>query len=224
MAEVPSLNVIDVSNGNPFSGTINASAMSIEWLQEILDFFHTIVPWAGIVTSTSVTFTDSTATIALESDFILDVKDGLLITVNSVTRRLRRVGLQNLISMSLNTNEGVPLVYCVQATNFRVTPTPDQTYTGTLWYYARPSALSSSTVPSFPSDLTLIEAVRIRAMEWIRAVPPGTALGYCETQVAKLRKSGLGHEPESMDIPLDPYVYRPQAGEPGWAWMGSVGG
>lgn len=226
IAEVPGLNQLDVSNGNPYTGTINSTAITIGWIQQAVDMFHMKFPWAGIVTSTAVTFTTGTPTIALPSDFILDLRDGLLITHSSFTRRVRRRGLQNIISYSLNRNAGRPLLYCIQGTNLLFTPTPDQGYTGTFWYYQRPAALSGATVPVFPSDLVLIEFVRIRCLEWTRALPPGAALQYSELQIRELRKSGLGHEPESDEIPLDGNVFLPGAGgsqTSPWSWLGEVG-
>jgi hypothetical protein len=226
MAEVPSLNQLDVSNGNPHTGTINATAMTIGWLQDALNLFYGRFPWAGVVTSGAVTFTANTNTIALPASFILDLRDGLLITVGSNIRRLRRRGLQNLISYSLNQNAQTPAMYCVQGTNLLVAPTPDIQYSGILWYYALPAALTGSAVPAFPSDLTLIEYVRIKAMEWIRAAPPGAALSYAERQIVELRKSGLAHNPENEDIPFDRNTFIPGSGGGGlgsWAWLGEVG-
>jgi hypothetical protein len=143
---------------------------------------------------------------------MLDVRDGLLITINSQVRRLRRRGLQNIISYSLNQGEKTPAMYCVQGDSFLVAPTPDITYSGTVWFYQRPTDLEGATVTAFPSDLVLIEYVRIKAMEWIRAAPPGAALGFARREIVELRKSGLGGEPENEDLPLDPHVFVPGSG------------
>jgi hypothetical protein len=226
MAEVPALNQSDVSTGNPYTGTINSTAISLGWLQDYIDLFHARFPWASIVTSTPVSFTAHVNTIPLPADFILDVRDGLLITVGTRVRRIRRRGFQNLLSLSLNQNECDPLAYCVQSSNLLLGPTPDKAYSGLLWYYQLPSTLTGTTVPKFPSDLILIDCVRIRAMEWIRAAAPGSALAYAERQIAELRKSGLGYEPENEDLPFDRNVFLPGAGGDGIsssAWLGEVG-
>ena len=226
MAEVPRLNQLCVSDGNPFTGTITDGSIAVTWLQLGINMFYSVFPWASIVDTADVSYVASTNTIALPADFILDFRNGLLLTVGTRTKRLRRRGLQDVLNVSLRTQEGPPQVYGIQGANLLVAPTPDQAYTGTLWYYARPAALTTSVVPQFPSDLVLVEFIRIKAMEFIRAAPPGAAIAYCEQQIVKLRKSGLGHEPESEDIPLDPYTFIPNAGgagAPGWAWMGNVG-
>ncbi len=44
------------------------------------DLFHNRFPWAGIVTSTPVTFAAGNDTVALPGTFIMDVRDGVLIT------------------------------------------------------------------------------------------------------------------------------------------------
>ena len=228
MADIPSLNVVDVSNGNPLTGTINAINMSGSWLQDMVWWFQAEFPWAQLATTATGAMVAGTATITPPSDFILDLKDGLLVTVNSVQRRMQRVGLQNLISYSLShTTSAAPMVYAVQGATIRMSPTPDQAYTYTLWYYQRQAALTGAAVPTFPSDLVLVEYIRIKALEWIRAVPPGAALGYANSRVTEMRKSGLGYEAESDTIPLDTRSFIPGAGSRGensTGWMGTITG
>lgn len=222
---MPTLNLLDVSNGNPVTGTINAAATSAAWLQNIVNYFLSFFPTAGNATSTSVTYTAGSTTVAQPADFILDLRDGLIITVNTTQRRLKRRGLQDLIARSLNQNAGAPSAYAVQGANLLVAPTPDITYAGTLWYWQRPAALSGSDVPVFPSDLVLVEYVRIMALEWIRALPPNAALSYADAQIVKMRKAGLGFESEHDTIPMDPTVFIPGAGEReagSWWWLGEI--
>jgi hypothetical protein len=227
LADVPSLNVLDVSNGNPMTGTINATNSSGAWLQNMVWYMQGQFPWAQLATTATGTFTPGVPTITPPADFILDLRNGLLLTVGSTTRRLRRVGLQDLITYSLRrTTAAVPVVYAVQGALIRVSPTPDQAYAYTLWYWQRQAALTGSVVPTFPSDLVLVEYIRIKALEWIRAVPPGSALSYANLQVAELRKSGLGYESENDTIPLDTRYFIPGAGDRedgSWLWMGEVG-
>lgn len=228
MADVPTLNLLDVSNSNPVTGTINASATSINWLQEFVWHMQSIFPWAQLATTATGTMTSGTATISLPSDFILDLRDGLLVTVaTGTTKRVRRASLQDLITYSLSHTSGAaPTVYTVQGSTLRLSPTPNSAYAYTLWYWQRQAALSGSTVPVFPSDLCLVEYIRIKALEWIRAVPPGTALGYANQQVTELRKSGLGYESENSDIPFDPMYFIPGAGgrsAESSSWMGTLG-
>lgn len=227
MAEVPSLNVLDVSNGNPHTGVINAAAMTIGWLQDAIDLFHGRFPWAAVAGPPVIgNFTAGSNVYQLPTDFILDVKDGLLVEVNGRMRRVLRKPLQNAIDLGYNIPSGVPRIYTFSGTAFVVAPVPDQDYPGHLWYYRLPPLLVGATIPRFPSDLILIEFVRIRAMEWIRAAPPGAALAYAERQVYELRKSGLGNEPENEDVPLDTRTFIRGAGDTGYGghdWLGEVG-
>jgi hypothetical protein len=226
MAEVPSLNVLDVSNGNPNTGTINPGAMTIGWLQRGVDLFHGRFPWSAVVEVVIGSFTAHNPIYAVPANFILDVKDGLLVEVNGKMQRVLRKPIQNAISLGYNIPDGVPRIYTFSGTSFVVAPTPAENYPGQLWFYGLPAALTGSTIPRFPSDLVLIEFVRVRAMEWIRAAPPGAALRYAETQVYEIRKSGLGNEPENEDVPLDPHTFGYGSGRgPGdnWGWLGEVG-
>ena len=225
MAEVPSLNQQDVSNGNPHTGTINVAAMSIGMLQQGLNLFYSQFPWQATATSAAIAFVANVNTVALPARFMLDVRDGVLVTVGVRVRRLRRRGLQNLISYNLNARPGAPVMYCLQADQLLIAPTPDIAYTGTIWFYQRPADLTGSAIPVFPSDLILIEYVRIRALELTRQVPPGSALRYARAEILEMRKGGLAGEPENEDIPFDPTVFIPGAGQ-GYdgssSWMGET--
>jgi hypothetical protein len=225
LADAPSVNVVDVSSGNPHTGTINAGAMSIDWLTNGINYFLSVFPWAATATTGAGNLVAGTATVSLLPNFVLDLKDGLILTVNTKQRRLRRRGLQDLITLGMNQNNGVPRIYTVQGLSIRVAPTPDLNYPYTLWFWERPPSLTGAQVPLFPSDLILVEYVRIKAMEYIRAAPPGAAMQYADRAIAELRKSGLGNETEYDTIPLDPTVFVPGAGDRGWdnnAWMGPV--
>lgn len=202
------------------AGTIVSTALSIGWLQDALDLWHNRFPWAGIVTSTPVTFAVGNDTVALPPTFIMDVREGVLITTAGKLRRLGRWPLQRFVTYNLHrSTPGQPERYVILPPNLRVWPTPDVAYSGTLWYYSLPAVLAAGTVPNFPSDWVLVEYVRLRGQEWIDKVPPGTALKYAEDRIRGLLASGLGHEPEDDAIPLDRDRYGAQGGTR-WEWMG----
>ena len=115
---------------------------------------------------------------------------------------MKRRPLQNAIDMGYNLPSGVPVLYTFQGNNVLIAPTPDQAYPVDMWYYNRPSALAATDVPIFPSDLILVNYIRITALEWIRALPIGSSLQYTEARIADLIKAGLGNEPERAEIPL----------------------
>ena len=217
MVDSPSLNELD----RP-SGTVVAAALSIGWLQDALDLFHNRFPWAGIVKSTSVTISSGNDTLSLPSDFIMDVRGGLLITTAGKKRRLGRWPLQRFVTASLlYDTAGVPERYVVLPPNLRVWRLPDATYSGTLWYYALPTTLAAATVPNFPSDWVLVEYIRLRGLEWLQKTQPGTALNYAQDQVRALLASGLGFEPEDDVLPLDTDVYGSREVSQPWDWMGT---
>lgn len=212
-----------LNNNDRPAGTIVATAMTIGWLQDALNLLADEFPWAQNVKSAAVSLTAS-AVLTLPADFILDVRDGVSIpagTANSALR-LRRLAYQKLVNLQVyRTGTGVPKRYtCMGQTQMQVWPTPDQTYAGTLRYYARPAALASNGIPTFPSDLPLVEYVRYRGLEWIGKEKPGAALLYLQSQIADLRKSDLGFEPESDTIPFDGDQFI-QMGDVGYTtWMG----
>lgn len=212
---MPSLDVHD----RPDEVNIDPAAHSISWLQNCLDLFYNEIPQAGIVTSTSITLTVNTPTVALPADFIMDVKHGVILPAEK--RRLLRWPLQKVITASLTTTTGEPARYTVQGGSLRVTPTPKKTYPALLWYYAMPAVLGAADVPNFPSDFVLVEYVRLRALEWVHKLQPGTALTYARDQVAKLRKSGLFFLPEDDQIEVDPETFRAAGGDRN-SWMGST--
>lgn len=207
MAYIPDLNRHD----RP-SGTIVSGAYSVGWLNTILNQFYAVFPWAATVTQLLGAFVAHSDAYALPANFILDVKNGLLVKVNDRFQRVFRKPLQDAIDMGYNQNEGIPRIYTFQGDFLRIAPIPDQSYVGHLWYYKRPDALTANQVPVFPSDLILVEYIRIRALEWIRAAPIGSSQQYTEGRIAELIKAGLGNEPEQAAIPLAGDTFLPGAG------------
>lgn len=213
MVDSPSLN----SRERP-GGAISGS-MTAGWLQDALDLFHHEFPWAGVVRKASVQIgTDGLMT--LPSDFILDVRDGIVLGTNP-SRRLARTSLQRFIDLqTVNTQAGDPLRYVVRPPQIEVLPAPRTATSATLWYYALPSVLTSNVVPTFPSDWVLIEYVRLRCKEWLNALPPGSAVAYARDEIARLRRTGLANEPEDDRIPLDRETFIRPGGR--YDWMGDT--
>lgn len=182
--------------------------------------FHNVFPWAGIVKSTPVTISAESTT--LPSDFIMDVRDGLLITTPST--RLRRWSLPRHIQagLSLGSSTGTPKRYTITPPSLLVYPTPDVAYAGKLWYYALPTVLGPTTVPNFPSDWVLVEYVRFRGLEWGNRAPAGSAEQFAAQAVSVLRRSGLAFESEVDAIPLDADSFRGVGGQNDYSWMGQT--
>jgi hypothetical protein len=218
MVASPALN----NNDRP-AGTIVSGALSAQWLQDALNLFGDEFPWAQLLTTAAIVI-PTTAVLTLPSDFILDVRNGIYIaagTSSASARRLVRTSYQKMLSYIVGTpGVGAPSRYTILPPNIRFWRTPDQSYPAVLAYYARQAVLTSSAVPIFPSDLPLIEYVRLRGLEWIRAVEMGSALKYVQKQIADLRKAGLAHEPEDDTIPFDPDQFI-QMGDSGYlSWLG----
>lgn len=235
----------------PNAPTIDAGAFSISWLQNALDRFHQVFPWAGLVKAVPITLAQGNPAIALPSDFLLDVRDGIVIpqpqnplSNSGLPLRLFRTSLQKFMDFqalspsapglpagSGGGGGGTPRRYMVMPgavvdintglpmTGIALWPTPNQDYSASLWYYSLPQTLNPTDVPNFPSDEVLVDTVRVRGLEWSRAVPLGTYRKYVNEMIAELRKSGLGQEPESYEIPFDPIQFR-RGQDSAFAWMG----
>jgi hypothetical protein len=208
------------AHDRPGGSVLATNAFTIAWLQDGLDTFHRIFPMAGRLTSQSITLT-STGVLTLPTDFIIDVKDGILIPEHKV--RVLRKGFQESLNYDLRgiTGSNEPCYYTKQGNVIRFTPRPSDTVTATLWYYALPAVLDENDVPDFPDDWTLIEYIRLRGMEHIKALPPGSAQKYVNEAIATLRSAQLFGEPEHDTFPLDPIQFPRNAGG-AYDWLGST--
>ena len=232
MAQLPNLDQHDIPGG-----VVQPDAFSVQWLQDILDFWYHMVPFSAAVDKVSLTATANSDTIVLPSDFIIDVRNGYLVqTVQGDTLSLKRrirTPLQKFISRQLAYQRATavlfPYFYCVQGVDtatgrqtLKITPTPTISTIGQLWYYKLPTVLASSDIPKFPNDYVCLEYIRIRALEWARIYDPGTAQKFCEKIVAGMKAAGLMNEPEDDEIPFDEEVYvrQQQEGYATYAWMG----
>jgi hypothetical protein len=236
MAQLPNLEVHDMPNG-----VVQQNAFSIQWLQDILDFWYHMVPFSATVRKISLTCTANSDNILLPTDFILDVRNGLLVrkvpdNANSYERRLR-TPLQKFINRQMMyqgaVNVNFPLYYCVagddgnvltQRQTMLITPTPTINTQCQLWYYQLPAKLEANQKPKFPNDYCCIEYLRIRAHEWQGLYEPGTAQKFCDKIVASMKSAGLMNEPEDDEIPMDEQVYirRNQDSTNTYAWLGPV--
>jgi len=97
-------------------------------------------------TSETGTLTGSTATLAKPTG--LRVTRAISLTVSSVETFLERRIDSYLRDLHPNaTTEGQPTIYSEDdETNFRFAPTPDTTYTYTVYYQRKPTGLTSSNV------------------------------------------------------------------------------
>ena len=207
------------------SATIVSTAFSIQWLQRCLDTMAQEFPWASEITKTTGTITALNQDLAL-TDFILDVRDGLYLTISGSLKRLTRINFADIMAYQMKNDQGGspvtgdPSLYAFTGTTVRFDITPSQNRAYTLWYYAMPSVLAASTIPPFPNDHACIEFIFWRAMEWARKAPPGAAMKYLrEVEIAAYRSAGLNQEPESDHVPLDSRQFRRQRGQSG-DWMG----
>ena len=202
-------------------GAILANALSLGWLQDALDQFQQAIPMAATRATSQLVIPSATGEVATPSDYIIDVRNGIVMPSPGAIR-LRRVSGQEFITRTVNypSASANPMVYTVDEPLIRVWPTPTTDAPATLWYFALPPVLGPNTRPRFPADWTLIEYVRLRALEWLRAAPAGGAFAYAEQQIGKLRSAGLFGEPEDDHIPFDEGQFRRGAGDGWYSWMG----
>lgn len=232
-ADIASLDQHDRPNG-----VIVPNAHAIGWLQRGLDYFHALWPWDALVKSLAWTMTPGTATYEVNAapinaaeDFLLDLKDGLLLSMPSGTGGVARPVAQGMPAYiqwraaqgATTPSQGLPQCYTLQGTQLLVWPTPDLAYPATLWYYSLPVVLKDGTkVPSFPNDDILVEYVRIRALEWATRLEPGDAVKYAQKVIGQLQTTRHGRQAEAPAIPLARDVFRPMTAADPTAWMGKT--
>lgn len=221
-------------------GVIVEGAYSISWLQQGLDWFHQAYPWAALIKTATLAIVANVDTYELPTDYVQDVRDGLILQDGSNKGRVRRRGLTNILDGQVSLAPGQTLTqrpawYSVHslgttqtaASGFpkviQVFPMPDRAYTGTLYYYALPNVLiDGAVVPVFPSDYILIEYLRIRGLEWGRQLPVGTHMEFAKKALGDLQSSGFGREAEDNVIPLDPSVFRKPVAYDRNSWLGAT--
>lgn len=231
MVQLPNLEVHDIPNG-----VVQQDAYSIQWLQDILDFWYHMVPFSASVTSTTLNCTANSDQVLLPTDFILDVRNGYCVdrvagdTLSKT--RLIRVPLQKYLNRKLSYQKTstilYPRFYCIQGIDsttgvqlLKVTPTPSISTGGQLWYYQLPPILTPYAKPRFPNDYVCIEYIRIRALEWARIFEPGTAQKFCDKIVTGMKAAGLFNEPEDDEIPFDELSFRRGGSSYStYSWMG----
>lgn len=188
---------------------IQPNAWSIKWLQSALDMFHRVYPFAGDVTSVAITLNahnvdanlTSDISLYLPIDFIVDVRNGIEAPYGNTTYRLRKINSQLWLDYKIayQTASG-PRALCYAITNKRIKILPllDTAQLATLYYYALAPEPGPEDAVDFPDEFTLIEYIRLRALEWGRSqgIPPGTGQEYLKKQLAMLRSSGLLQDSE----------------------------
>lgn len=213
--QLPNLEIHDMPDG-----VVRPDAFCIQWLQDILDFWHHMMPFSATVDYVPLYLLANVGTVILPDDFILDVKHGLctprIPSDLQTYQRLYRVPLQKFINRSLGyqkaTNVKSPYYYCVigddgdpmsQRQTMQVAPVQTQDVSAMLWYYKLPPPLQAGQKPKFPNDYVCTEYLRIRALEWAHIYDPGTAQKFCDKIVTGMKVAGLMNEPEDDEIPFD---------------------
>lgn len=215
------------------NGVVQPDAFSIQWLQDIIDFWYHMRPFGAGVDDIPLNIPSHTTAIPLPSNFILDVRNGY---VRQTTEspysmgRMIRLPLQKWLNRDLMcqgqlsaTSNSVPNFYMVQGSTIKVTPQSSIDRNARLWYYFLPPALNSNDKPLFPNDYVIIEYLKIRALEWCRVYEPGTAQKFCDKIVGGMKAAGLLNEPEDDEIPFDTLTYKSGYGRnTPYSWMGPV--
>ena len=196
--------VLDAKD-RPSSPTIESDALSITWLQEALDLFAKRFPFSLNLTEAPISIAESDTSFSVPSDFIIDYRNGVILAEDQrrLVRRSLNVILNQLVGTSASPVRGVPDMYAVRGTTIKFMPKAQQAYSATLHYYSLPAVIGSTDTPFFPDDYILTHYVWIKAQEWHRVVPIGTALQYSEDRIKDLQKAGIGLESEPTEIELD---------------------
>ena len=216
-------------------GVVQDDAYTVQWLQDIIDFWYHWCPFSATVEADySFTISANTTTVKLPTDFILDVRNGVIIQTtdsDNSKKRMIRTPLQKWMNRNLqwqNTTAQYPIFYMVQGyneadntQNLRIAPASNTDRNAWLWYYKLPSKLTSTSKPRFPNDYVMIEYVKIRILEWARVYEVGTAQTFCDKILAGMKSAGLMNEPEDDEIPFDNFLYTKEPTLVNtYAWMG----
>jgi len=213
---------------------IDQNAYCISWLQSALDRCHVKFPFSADIQDVDITFTSSSTDVVLTSDntkylptdFILDVRDGVVYISNNQRTRLKRKSFQYWLSVynsTLSSKSSTPSIYTIIQKRIKVAPIVQVNIPGTLWYYKMPTFVSSNTYIDFPDEWTLIEYVHIKCMEWNRSTDLGTAQVFLEKELARLKAAGLLNETEYDVVPIENnQVFVDTSLRDRNSWMGDV--
>ena len=206
-------------------GVIDSNAYSVKWLQQALDMYHSRYPFSGDVTSAAIVIAINNDVVTLPDDFMLDARNGLLVNFSSGVQRLARLSFQRWLDIynpSIGKPQTVPSVYSIFGEAIHIAPLTSVSYSGTLWYFAQPSLLEASDYPKFPDEWVLVEYIRIKALEWIKQYAPGTASGYMQKELGRMKQAGLLNEPEYDVFPLENTPLADRGVSNRNDWMGSI--
>lgn len=229
------LQAATVNNHDRPGGVLDQNAFCISWLQEALDSYHAKFPFAGDVLNVSMTMQSNNPDLLLTSDttlnlptnFIVDCRDGVMLTINGQTGRLKRKSFQNWLDIynaSTTTTFQYPFVYTVigRPKAIKIAPVVSTIYTTSMWYFAQPSVLDANDYPEFPNEWALVEFVRIKGGELIKRYDPGTASKFLDLEMAKLKAAGLIHEAEYDQVPIEGVQYIDNMAQNRNSWMGNI--
>jgi hypothetical protein len=232
MADLPTLDIKDRPEG-----VLMPTAISIKWLQHALDTFHHRYPFQTDVRSAEMIMPAFAEELILRQDdpslpvrhlpedYMLDVKDGLTMTVRDNTGRLRRRAFQNYLNvklMSQHTRQPHPVAYCIFNDIIHCSPQTEESKAFVFWYYGLPAVVEAHHKLRGFDDWVAIEYVRLRALEWCRMLPPGTAKEYLNKELASLKSQGLLGDSEWEKLPLGTFIYLDaiQDASP-FSWLGT---
>lgn len=216
MADIATLDAKDRPDG-----VLLPKAISINWLQQAMDAFYKRFPFATDVVTTSMLYPANTdrllwaedTTKQMPPDFTLDLRDGLLLQPgpDQIIGRLRQRSIQAYINVQLQYQHyrgQYPVCYAVFGEDhIKVAPVSETTYSLTMWYYRQPPPLTAEQKPQGFDEWCLVEYVRIRALEWIRLLPPDSAKQYLNKELSSLKSIGLLNNSEYEKLPLQNTVF-----------------
>ena len=247
MADIATLNARDRPNG-----VILPNALCVKWLQNLLDMFHQRYPFASDVVPIAMRINsnqedlvllqdpniDPTTglpvnlppqSIYLPADFSIEVTNGIVAQYRQGQfYRVRKRSFQEWLEIhtwyrSQPASQPRILAYTVLEDRVKITPMQEEPQPVQMWYYRVPPLLHAAEKPAYPGDWTLIEYVRLRALEWARhpTVIPGAAQAYAEDQLSADRQAGLLQKAEFDQLKLGGFneLYQHEA-QNVWGWMG----
>lgn len=196
------------------NGIVQQNAYCIKWLQNALDMFYRKYPFSSTISTVALSLAAGQNYLTLTSDitkylpdnFIIDVRNGILVSYNGQFYRLKRLSFQYLLNYQLSTqNATVSQTFCYSIVSGRIliSPIVNVPMSLSMYYYALPTELQPQDHVDFPDEWCLIEFIRLKGLEWTRSIDVGTAEKYLQNALGDLRAAGLIHDSEYDTIPIE---------------------
>jgi len=157
-----------IIQANRMSGSDSSSALTRDWLNNILDALARSYRWPELETTGSGSITIGVSSTALPADFgNLWNRLALTLTLSGVSHALEPLVRDEYNVIGDPTTQGTPkyVLFDLNAKTWVTFPLPDATYAWSLIYHIKPTRLASDVVATFANDEIIIQALYVRILQ-----------------------------------------------------------